>query len=265
MENRKYSIGIIGAGNVASHLVPALYAVGHKVEQIISRTALSAEVLAQGIGAEYSDNISKLKPDLDIVFLTVPDHALIELVNEFADFRGIVVHTSGSVSINIFSHLHCSYGIFYPLQTFSKKREIDFKSIPVFIEASDNITLSVLSQVSGGVSDKVYELGSEQRAQLHLAAVFVNNFTNYLLTVAYDILGSVGLEKEVMVDLLKETLEKSIEDGSFISQTGPAVRGDISTIKKHLNLLSFSPELSQIYQCLTESIQSRYRLGSEGK
>ncbi len=261
MDNRKYRIGIVGAGNVASHLVPALNSAGQKVNQIISRSVQSAQVLAKPIGAEFSSDIAKLNPELDIVFLTVPDHALLTLVNELLDFKGIVVHTSGTIPIDIFSHLKCSYGILYPLQTFSKGHEIDFKSIPVFIEASDKVILSVLKQISGEISDMVYELKSEQRAQLHLAAVFVNNFTNYLLTVANDIMESAGIEKGVMDSLLKETIEKYFENGSLNSQTGPAVRGDISTIKKHLNLLSFSPELSEIYQCLTESIQSRYKLG----
>jgi len=232
---------------------------------VISRSPEEAESLANKLDAESGSDISGLNPDSDILFLTVPDHILPELVLELTDFRGLVVHTSGSVSIEIFRDLQCSHGILYPLQTFSKNRKIDFKSIPVFVEASDEPTLSLLKQISGEISDKVCELGSEQRAQLHLAAVFVNNFTNYLLTAASDILESAGIEKDVMVSLLRETLEKSIENGSLNSQTGPALRGDIPTIKKHLNLLSFSPELSQIYQCLTESIQSRYKPGSENK
>ena len=130
MDRIKYRIGFIGAGNVASHLVPALNSAGHNVKQVISRSALSAQRLAEPIESQFSSDIKDLDPDLDIVFLTVPDHVLPEMINEISYFRGLVFHTSGSVPINVFSCLKYPYGILYPLQTFSMERKVDFNKVP---------------------------------------------------------------------------------------------------------------------------------------
>ncbi len=265
MNSSKNNIAIIGAGNVGYHIARALNEAGFKIIQVISRDKKSAEDIGTQYHAQVNTNISSLLPGIDILLLTVPDHAIPEIVKDLHNFQGIVVHTSGSVNIDVFRGLNCPHGIMYPLQTFTKGRELNFKNIPIFVEASDESVLSRLIDISKELSDSVYELNSESRSQLHLAAVFANNFTNYMISAANDVLDFSGIPKEVLVSLLNETFEKSLETGPDYSQTGPAIRGDNSTIKKHLKLLSFSPELSQIYQCLTEAIQSRYNRDSGDK
>ena len=262
MNSSKNSIAIIGAGNVGYHMARALNEAGNKIIQVISQNQKSAEDIGNQYYAQVSTDISNLLPSIDLILLTVPDQAIPEVVKDLHDFQGIVVHTSGSVNIDVFRELNCSYGIMYPLQTFTKGRELNFKNIPIFVEASDESVLSCLIDISKELSDSVYKLNSESRSQLHLAAVFANNFTNYMISAANDVLDFSRIPKEVLVSLLNETFEKSLDTGPDFSQTGPAIRGDNSTIKKHLKLLSFSPELSQVYQCLTEAIQSRYKRDS---
>ncbi len=263
--DKRYNIACIGAGNVAGHLLPALFSAGHNIVQVISRSSLSAQSLAIQLDADFSSKVDRLDPDLDLLFLTVPDHVLPNLINEVSWFRGIVVHTSGSVPLKRFSCVKYPHGVLYPLQTFSKNRQVDFKKIPIFIEGSDEIVHKVLTEVSQQISNKVYKLDSEKRAHLHLAAVFANNFTNYLITAADEILETAGIEREVISSLIRETLEKAIDPEQQSTQTGPAIRGDLPTIKKHLNLLSFSNELREIYQCLTTSIQNYYSTRSGDK
>ncbi len=250
---------------MASHLLPALCKAGHKIVQVISRSIVSAQSLAEPLGAQYSSSVISLNPDIDLLFLIVPDDVLPDIINEISWFRGIVVHTSGSLPLSSFNSVNYPNGILYPLQTFTKHRQLDFRSIPIFIEGSNETVLTLLREVSEQISNEVYELGSEQRAHLHLAAVFANNFTNYLFTAADEVLRTAGIERGVLNSLIRETLEKAIDPGPVTSQTGPAIRGDIATLKKHLNLLSFSTELREVYQCLTTSIQNYYSIRSGDK
>jgi len=257
--DKVFNISCIGAGNVAGHLLPALFEAGHNIEQVISRSVGPGESLAKKVNAVFSKDVSDLNPGIEILFLTVPDHVLPDMISKLSGFKGIVTHTSGSVPLNCFSRVHYPNGVLYPLQTFSSSREIDFNNIPIFIEGSDTRVLSVLSEISNQISSKVSELNSEQRAYLHLAAVFANNFPNHLITIAKDILQERGLEPALVNDLIRETFEKAIDTGATGTQTGPAVRGDIPTIKKHLKLLSFSTEFQSVYQYLTRSIQEYYK------
>lgn len=263
--DKVYNIGCIGAGNVANHLLPALLNAGHRIIQVISRSVISAQSLADKLDAAYSCEISRLDPDLDILFLTVPDNILPDLINEIAWFQGVVVHTSGTMPLSCFSCVKYPNGILYPLQTFSKQRHIRFTDVPIFIEGSNEKVVAILTDLAKQISSRVSELSSEKRAFLHMAAIFANNFTNYLITSADDILQEAGIERDVLNSLIRETLEKAIDSGIAPTQTGPAIRGDNATIKKHLNLLSFSSELKSIYQCLTISIQEYYSDRSEDK
>ena len=256
--DRAYKIACIGAGNVASHLMPALFNTGHEIVQIISKSVLSAQSIAEPLGAEYGGNLTKIHPDVEILFLTTPDHVLPIIINEISWFRGIVVHTSGSLAIDNFDCMKFPYGVIYPLQTFSKHRKVDFKKVPIFIEGSDKNVVSILKDISARISETVRELDSEKRSQLHLAAVFANNFTNYLLTSSVEILEKEGIDRSYLDSLILETVNKALTSGPLKSQTGPAIRGDMLTIEKHLKLLSFSPELSNIYKCLSTSIRDFY-------
>ena len=234
--DERYNIACIGAGNVASHLLPALHKAGHNIVQVISRSVLSAQSLAIPLDAGFSSDIGSLNPNLDLLLLTVPDHVLPNLIVEVEQFKGIVVHVSGSIPLSSFSNVNYPNGVLYPLQTFTKNRQVDFKNIPIFVEGSDDVVLGILKEISCQISNEVHLLDSEKRAHLHLAAVFANNFTNYLMSAANDILETSGIERNVMDSLIRETLEKAMDPGQENIQTGPAIRGDLATIKKHLNL-----------------------------
>lgn len=256
--DKQYRIACIGAGNVASHLLPALNDAGHRIVQVFSKSVLSAQRLAEPLNAYYSNDITKLAAEVDILFLTAPDHALPDLIAEIAWVRCIVVHTSGSMPLSSFRYPKYPFGVFYPLQTFTRDRNLDFRTIPIFVEGSNDTVIAVLTNIAQQISNKVYLLDSEKRAHLHLAAVFANNFTNYLLTAANEILDRSGIDRSVLDSLIRETLEKAMDPSQQDTQTGPAVRRDLLTIKKHLNLLSFSNELKEIYQSLSTSIQNYY-------
>jgi predicted short-subunit dehydrogenase-like oxidoreductase (DUF2520 family) len=251
-----YRIGFIGAGRVAWHLAPALKNSGHRILQVISKSALSAQKLGDRVGCEHTDKITKLDRDIQILFLTVADHALVDLINDISDYRGIVVHTSGTFSSMRFACQKYKYGGMYPLQTFSIGRPVDLLNVPVFIEGCEPSVTEVLVNLASGFSREVHMVGHEERRWMHLAAVWSNNFTNHMLTNAYGIMNEHSLEVKWLEPLIRETFIKAIELGPVKSQTGPAVRRDQLTIKKHVDLLSYSQELQVLYKRITDSIQS---------
>jgi predicted short-subunit dehydrogenase-like oxidoreductase (DUF2520 family) len=251
-----YRIGFIGAGRVAWHLAPALKNSGNRILQVISRSALSAQKLANRLGCEHTDKITGLDRDIQILFLTVADHALVELINDISDYRGIVVHTSGTFSSMRFACQKYKYGGMYPLQTFSIGRPLDLSRVPVFVEGSDPGVTETLVKLASGFTSEVHMVGHEERRWMHLAAVWSNNFTNHMLVNAYGIMNEHSLPVGWLEPLIRETFEKAIELGPLKSQTGPAVRLDQQTIRKHVDLLSYSQELQVLYKRITDSIQS---------
>lgn len=251
-----YRIGFIGAGRVAWHLAPALKKAGHRILQVISKSALSAQKLGDRVGCEHTDRITGLDRDIQILFLTVGDHALVELINDISDYRGIVVHTSGTFSSMRFACQKYKYGGIYPLQTFTIGRPLDLSHVPVFIEGCEPAVTEVLVNLSSGFSSEVHVVGLEERRWMHLAAVWSNNFTNHMLVNAFGIMNEHDLPVGWLEPLIRETFNKAIELGPFKSQTGPAVRHDQMTIKKHVDLLSYSQELQVLYKRITDSIQT---------
>jgi len=251
-----YQIGFIGAGRVAWHLAPALKNSGHRILQVISKSALSAQKLGDRLGCEHTDRITKLDRDIQILFLTVADHSLVELINDISDYRGIVVHTSGTFSSMRFACQKYKYGGMYPLQTFSIGRPVDLSDVPFFIEGCEPAVADILVGLASGFSGNVHLVGHEERRWMHLAAVWANNFTNHMMGNAYGIMNEHALPVEWLEPLIRETFNKALELGPQKSQTGPAVRHDQQTIRKHVDLLSYSQELQVLYKRITDSIQS---------
>jgi predicted short-subunit dehydrogenase-like oxidoreductase (DUF2520 family) len=150
-------------------------------------------------------------------------------------------------------------GVFYPLQTFSKNRQVNFTGLPFLLESSDEEDSHILKTLVESVSGKAYFVDTEHRRMLHLAAVFICNFTNHMLTVGKDVVLKAGFPFEIMAPLINETISKALESGPENSQTGPAVRHDQNTIEKHMELLSYSPELQKIYREMTGAITEYYK------
>lgn len=248
-------IVIIGSGNVATHLAFALKAAQMEVIQIWSNQYHNAVILANQVGAKAIHHLNEIDETADICILAVKDDAIATVVNQLTGFGGIVLHTSGSVNMDVFANKVNGYGVFYPLQTFSKGKAVDFKVIPICIEAKDERILKNIKKLAKKLSNTVVEVDSEKRQILHLAAVFACNFTNHLYALSELLLKRNDLDLDLLRPLIMETAVK-VQDAQPINvQTGPAIRNDNETLKKHESLLHNEPQLLNIYQTLSESIK----------
>jgi predicted short-subunit dehydrogenase-like oxidoreductase (DUF2520 family) len=253
-----YKISFIGAGKLAGALCMELYNTGFHINKIISKNGKTASILAKMCKATWSTELV-INDNTDIVIVAVPDHKLEQILQKLVCNDEIVVaHTAGSIGLEVFHDKFKHSGVIYPLMTFSEGRKVDFSQIPFFIEASDKYAGSVFESIANTISKSVSYTNSEKRRMIHLAAVFVSNFTNHMLTEGKEIAVKAGFPFDVLLPLINETIKKAGELGPENAQTGPAVRNDIITIEKHLELLSFSPELRNIYNEITNSIIKRY-------
>lgn len=246
----------IGAGNVATHLSEAFARAGHETLQVFSRTMQSAQILAERLGCDATDRVEDIKPNADVYVLSVKDDVIDELVEKALPHceNALFIHTAGSVPMEVFRSYVRHYGVLYPLQTFSRNKSVDFKQIPLFVEASDDESLCRLRQLASSCSDKIYELSSIKRRQLHLAAVFVCNFVNGCYAMAENILQSKGLPFDVMLPLIDETANKVHTLNPIVAQTGPAARGDVEIMKQQVDLLKDFPEMQEVYQAMSRCI-----------
>jgi len=254
MEQNK--IVFIGAGNLATNLAKAFYDQHIKISQIYSRTEDSARSLAEAVEADYTVTLESIINDADIYIVALKDDALTELMPQIiiGKEKALMVHTSGSVSLDIWPDNMRRKGVFYPLQTFSKQRKVDFRNIHIFIESNNPTDCALLKKLARCVTDEVCELSSEKRKQLHLAAVFANNFSNHMFALAEKLLKQYDLPFSYMLPLIEETVNKIQVLSPKEAQTGPAVRYDEKIINKHLELLSNEPEMQEIYQLISKSI-----------
>ena len=243
-------ISIIGSGNVAQHLLKVIAkTVGLELVQIVVRETQS--VLNLISEDKICTNYNEIKL-ADLYLVAVSDDA-IALVSAKLPFENrLVVHTSGSVSITNLDSKNRK-GVFYPLQTFSKNKEVNFKSIPICLESEIELDRAILEKVANLISEKVYLINSLQRNALHIAAVFVCNFTNHLYKLGNDICNENQIPFEILNPLIEETANKIQFLSPKEAQTGPAKREDIQTINKHLNFLS-NQDQKDIYKILTKSI-----------
>lgn len=255
---KRNGIGIvlIGAGNLATNLGVALQQKGYDIRQIYSRTQDSAQMLGKRLSVGYTTDLSDVCRDADLYIVALKDSALKELIPEITSIRkdALYVHTAGSMPMNVWKGYASRYGVFYPMQTFSKLRLTDFGNIPLFLEAGNEADLKILHEVAENLSLSVHELSSEQRRYLHLAAVFACNFTNHLYALTAELLAEHDISFQVMLPLIDETVAKVHQLAPRDAQTGPAVRYDVNVIEKHMELLASHPEMQELYRLLSESI-----------
>lgn len=249
-------IVLIGAGNLATNLGKALYANGYTVIQVYSRTEGAACKLAEVLSADYTNVLSEIRNDAMLYIVSLKDSAFVELLPEIVKGRedAFFIHTAGSIPMDVWKGYSDRYGVLYPLQTFSKSREVDFRNIPIFLEANHKDDMEMLHSIANGLSASVYELSSDQRRYLHLAAVFACNFSNHMYTLAAELLRKQGIPFDVMLPLIDETANKVYEISPLIAQTGPAVRYDKNVIDNHLELLSDEVEKKELYEKISKSI-----------
>lgn len=247
-------ITILGSGNVATHLGEAFSKAGHRINQVYSRTEAHARALAGQLGAEAISDLDRLDTRVPLFIIAVSDDAITSVVGRLPQgLQGMVVHTSGTTSIAALSGQH-RYGVLYPLQTFSKAKEIDFRAVPLALEASDSEGMALLASLAKTLSDTVFPCDSTQRLSLHVAAVFACNFTNHLYAVAAAILARKGLPFDLIKPLVMETAEKVQALHPLEAQTGPAVRNDRDTMGKHLEFLRDDAEWKHLYEMLSVAI-----------
>ena len=246
----------IGAGNLAFHLSKALQDAGFEITQVYSRTEVSAKALAQLLKVPYTADVGCIVDNASLYVISVSDSAIELLSERLTSLDGLIVHTAGSVPMDVFTGKLKNYGVLYPLQTFSKSRTVNFSEIPLFIEANSYDNLHVLRKVAEAISQNVYYASSTERVQLHLAAVFGCNFVNHLYHLSAQLARQASFDFSVLSPLIIETAHKALISGKPNDvQTGPAARNDREVMLKHLDLLSSLPRLKEIYEMLSESIR----------
>jgi predicted short-subunit dehydrogenase-like oxidoreductase (DUF2520 family) len=244
-----HSVSIVGTGNVAHHLGKALRHSGVTVTSVYGRNQSAAQELAAKLDCLVEPTLTELQGDL--ILLCVSDDAILDLIKDLSDDRRIA-YTSGSVPLSAFPKKG-ELGVFYPLQTFSKHRDIDLSKVPFLIEAHSEKFQSELMQLASMISEKVIYANSQDRLHYHISAVFVNNFVNHLFALGKAHSDNHGLDWEVLKPLIHETVAKINSLEPLAAQTGPALRNDQDTIHRHLGELNGIPK--EVYALITQSIQ----------
>lgn len=253
-------IVIIGAGNIATHYAIALHALGHEISQIYSRTSANAKVLADAVSAKVLEQIDQLDNTADLYIIAVSDNNIADIALKLdTSLKGIVVHTSGATPLAALNNFN-QFGVIYPPQSLNKNINADLSQIPFAIEGNNEITQNILLHTFQEISKKTFLCSTQQRLALHVASVFANNFSTILFDISKTILEKENLDFELIKPIILETALKVQNHDPHAVQTGPALRNDHKTINTHLQFLSYSNDLSEIYQLLTDFIvKSRYK------
>lgn len=248
------NIVLLGSGNVATHLGKALKMAGCNIVGVWSRTFENALSLASLLQTRAIAQVSHADPSADVYIISVNDDAIQDVASAIPVKDKLVVHTSGSVDMDVLKDYSADFGVLYPLQTFSREKDVSFKDIPVILESSSERAGEMLKEIAFRLSSRVHDLSSEQRRILHVSAVFACNFTNHLYALADDLLQNHDLDFDLLRPLIRETSEKIQNHSPRNVQTGPAVRNDKKTMHAHLNALKNTPDLYKLYQLLSQSI-----------
>ncbi len=251
-------IVLIGSGNVATHLGKALKGAGHQIKQVYSRELANARSLALPLDADPIAALEAVDLDADLYVICVTDRAIGEVIGQLpSTLKGIVVHTSGSTALDVFSQTEFAYGVLYPLQTFSKVKSVDFKQIPIAVEGQSAAIEGKLIEIAEGLTDRSFSCDSKQRLALHVSAVFACNFANFLYSVSETILQENKLSYDLIKPLIWETAQKAMVFSPKEVQTGPAVRADHLIMSKHHDFLKENAELAALYEEMSRLIMKR--------
>ncbi len=252
-------IVLLGAGRVAFHLAKQISKLkGYRLVQVFSRHLETAEALCQSLALTDDvipiDKLSLVEQKADYYIFALSDAALEDVWSHMPKTEGLWLHTAGSVSVEAMARYHQYAGVFYPLQTFSKERELDWSKVPLYLETLD-YSAHDLEDLALEFSENITWLDSRKRAILHCAAVFACNFTNHMIALSEELLQGEGIDAKALLPLIDETFAKIHHLSAKQAQTGPAIRRDQNTMNAHLEALSHQPKLKKIYQLLSDSIQ----------
>jgi len=251
----------IGAGNLAHHLIPHLYKQGHEILQVGSRSLKTATELSKKVKASPIASMREVTADAEVYIMMVPDNQIKHLSQKLPftlSKSQIICHCSGSIGSDVISEF-TNNGVLYPLQSFSKEVELDYSDIPFFITASNRKTKTALSTLAKTFTTKVKNVTDEERGDLHIAAVLVNNFVNYILGEASYISEKQKVNFKHLHPLIKETIHKALSNNPNDVQTGPAKRNDTRVIKNHVKKLEDNLDLQKVYKTITKAIRNKYK------
>jgi len=255
------NVSFIGSGNLAWHLAPALDNTDYPVKEVYSLHLHHAETLVKRLyHASVQSTLDFSSSPSRVFIVAVSDDAIEDVMQEIIlPDDAILLHTSGSRPLNVLSYAATPrVGVFYPLQTFTKNRKVEFSEIPIFIESEEKETEDVLMAMGKAISRKVFKISSGDRQALHVAAVFASNFTNHMIKISRDILTAHKLDFEWIKPLIAEAINKSLSLGPEGAQTGPAKRGDLEILDKHLDFLKHDDAVAEIYRLVSQHILDRY-------
>jgi len=248
------SVCFIGAGNVATHLSKSLQKEGFCIKQIYSRTTESAAALAKQLKTGYTNEIDEIDTSAELFIIALKDSVIDNVLSKI-DFRNkLVIHCSGSLPLSVLNNYSANRAVLYPLQTFSKEREIDFKTVPVFVESNSKENEREVLAIAQSISNSVSVIDSAKRKQLHISAVFACNFVNHFYTISSAILARNNISFDVLKPLILETAQKVQNISPENAQTGPAVRFDENIISSHLKELTGLENYAEIYNLISKSI-----------
>lgn len=243
---------------MATVLGKGLHEQGFNIVQVYNRTLSSAQALAQQFACTFTDQLQDLDQAADLYILCVSDQAIEQIVPQLSYLeknKGFLVHTSGATPSTVFAAHFTRYGVFYPLQSLSKTQAIDLATIPFCLDAPSQSDLLQLEVLARHLSQKVFLINDEQRSRLHVAAVFVNNFSNHLYDLMDQWLAAEKIPFELLHPLILGGAQKVQELSPGAAQTGPAIRGDQNTIDRHIQILEKTrPDLAALYRHFTQSI-----------
>ena len=246
-------VSIIGSGNVATVLGRLLKQNNFLIKEIVSRSKTHASNLAKELGAISLDNIKAISKNSEAYIIAVNDDAIETVSNQLSVGDKIVVHTCGSAPMHILKNASKNFGVLYPLQ--SLRKEIVYSPvIPFLIDGNNNHSKNIITKLATSISNNVTEASDKQRMQYHLSAVIASNFTNYLFSLTKKYCTANNIQFALLLPLIEEVVNRLQVFSPAEMQTGPAIRGDISTIQKHLSLLKDFPQLKNIYEMMSESI-----------
>lgn len=254
-------IAIIGTGNVAWHLILTLENAGHVITAIAGREPKKVASLAENFyNAEAITHFDLSEIDIEVAIICVTDDAIEDVSQKLRlSKKCLLAHSSGTKPLSSLGYAQTeNIGVFYPLQTFTKAKKVDFSNIPICIEADNKEALRLIRLLASSISNTVVELTSKDRAVLHLAAVFACNFSNHMLTISHNIMEQNGLNYALLHPLITETINKSLNTGPQDAQTGPAKRGDLETLDMQYHALSGVPETADLYKMISQHILNYY-------
>ncbi len=252
-------IVLIGTGNLATRLGLALRAKEIEITQVFGRSESKGIPLSLMLESSFTTSKMEIRTDADLYILAVTEEAIPEIPVNSAISNQLIIHTSGSVPMEILAPFSPNYGVFYPLQTLSSQKDVDFGTIPICIEANNTHNLEKLQQLANLISGQVFHIDSTKRRQLHLAAVFVCNFVNHLYSIGAQLLKNQNLDFEILKPLILETAQKVMTFPPEEVQTGPAMRGNQMILELHLKMLEQLPEWQNIYQLISQDIKQLHQ------